>query len=177
MTTSPSKLISAKILVPRARGVKWLAPENLTPTEAKEREMPSNLITVEQEAAMRRRTTALVFSVALLGFAAGIAIRARGAGQGQASDQPRSELERARLLAAGNELFKARCARCHDERGDKALKTGPPLNERGLSMDEIARAVNGRLRDKTAEERRAVTLYISSLMKIKDSEERAAPKP
>jgi mono/diheme cytochrome c family protein len=149
--------------------------ENLTPTEAKEREM--RLITVEQEAAMRGRTTALVFSVTLLGFAAGIAIRARGAGQGHASDQPRSELERARLLAAGKELFMARCARCHDERGDKALKTGPPLNERGLSMEEVARAVNGRLRDKTAEERRAVTLYISSLMKIKDSEERAAPKP
>jgi hypothetical protein len=51
------------------------------------------------------------------------------------------------------------------------------LNERGLSTDEIARAVNGRLRDKTEEERRAVTLYISSLMKTKDSEEKAAPNP
>jgi cytochrome c553 len=71
----------------------------------------------------------------------------------------------------------ARCARCHDERGDKPLKTGQPLNERGLSTDEIARAVNGRLRDKTEEERRAVTLYISRLMKTKDSEEKAPPKP
>jgi mono/diheme cytochrome c family protein len=81
------------------------------------------------------------------------------------------------LLAAGKELFLARCARCHKEHGDKPLKTGPPLNERGLSTDEIARAVNGRLRDKTGEERRAVTLYISSLMKTRDSEEKAAPKP
>ena len=39
-------------------------------------------------------------------------------------------------------------------------------------MDQIARAVSGRLRDKTEEERRAVTLYISSLMKTKDSEEK-----
>jgi hypothetical protein len=51
------------------------------------------------------------------------------------------------------------------------------LNERGLSTDEIARAVNGRLRDKTEEERRAVTLYISSLMKTKDSGEKAPPNP
>jgi mono/diheme cytochrome c family protein len=107
----------------------------------------------------------------------GIAIRAQGAGQGHASDQLLSEQERARLLAAGKELFLARCARCHNEHGDKPLKTGPPLNERELSTDEIARAVNGRLRDKTGEERRAVTLYISSLMKTRDSEEKAAPKP
>jgi len=85
--------------------------------------------------------------------------------------------EDARLLAKGKELFLARCARCHDERGDKPLKTGPPLNERRLPTDEIARAVNGRLRDKTEEERRAVTLYISSLMKTKDSEEKAPPNP
>ena len=135
------------------------------------------LIGVECEVAMRGRTTALVFSVTLLGFAGGISIRARGAGQGHASDQLLSEEERARLLAPGKELFMARCARCHDERGDKPLKTGPPLNERGLSTDKIGQAVNGRLRDKTEQERRAVTLYILSLMKTKDSEEKAPPKP
>jgi len=132
---------------------------------------------VGYEAAMRGRTTALVFSVTLLGFAGRIAIRVPGAGQAPAADQPPSEQERARLLATGKELFLARCARCHNERGDKPLKTGPPLNERGLSTDEIARAVSGRLRDKTGEERRAVTLYISSLMKTGDSEEKPAPKP
>jgi mono/diheme cytochrome c family protein len=135
------------------------------------------LIAVEYEAVMRGRTAALVFSGTLLGFAGGIAIRARGAGQGPAADQLLSEQERGRLLATGKELFMARCARCHNEHGDKPLKTGPPLNERVLSTEEIARAVNGRLRDKTGEERRAVTLYISSLMKAKDSEEKAAPKP
>ncbi len=125
---------------------------------------------------MRSTTTALVLSVTLLGFAGGIAIRARGAGQASA-DQPLSDQQRARLLATGKELFMARCARCHDERGDKPLKTGPPLNQRGLSSEQIARAVSGRLRDNTEEERRAVTLYISSLMKPKDSEEKAPPKP
>jgi mono/diheme cytochrome c family protein len=70
----------------------------------------------------------------------------------------------------------ARCASCHHERGDKPLKSGPPLNERALSVEEIARAVNGRLRGKTEEERRAVTLYISSLMKSKESEEKPAGK-
>jgi mono/diheme cytochrome c family protein len=135
------------------------------------------LIGVEYEAAMRGRTVALVFSVTLLGFAGGMVIRARGVGQALAADQPLSEQERARLLASGKELFTARCARCHDERGDKPLKTGPPLNERGLSSGQIARAVSGRLRDKTEEERRGVTLYISSLMKAKDSEQKAPPKP
>ena len=92
-------------------------------------------------------------------------------------DQPQSDQERARLLSAGKELFMARCARCHEEHGEKPLKTGPPLNRRGLSTDQIARAVDGRLRDKTEEERLAVTLYISSLMKAKDSEEKAPSKP
>jgi mono/diheme cytochrome c family protein len=135
------------------------------------------LIVVEYEAVMRGRTSALIFSVTLLGFAGWIAIRACGAGQEHAPDQLPSERDRDRLLAAGKELFLARCARCHDECGDKPLKTGPPLNERGLSSEQIARAVSGRLRDKPEEERRAVTLYISSLMKAKDSEEKASPKP
>ncbi len=126
---------------------------------------------------MQGRTTALVLSLTLLGFAGGIVIRARSTGQAPSSDQPLSDQARARLLATGKELFMARCARCHDERGDKPLKTGLPLNQRGLSSEQIARAVSGRLRDNTEEERRAVTLYISSLMKPKASEEKAPPKP
>jgi hypothetical protein len=63
------------------------------------------------------------------------------------------------------------------ENGDKPLKTGVPLSERGLSGHVIARAVNGRLRDGADEERRAVTLYIFSLMKKKDSEDKTASKP
>jgi len=126
---------------------------------------------------MHGSNTPLLFAATLLGLAGGIAIHARGTGQAPAADQRLLHEDRTRLLAKGKELFLARCARCHDERGDKPLKTGPPLNERALSTDEIARAVNGRLRDKTEEERRAVTLYISSLMKTKDSEEKAPPQP
>jgi len=92
-----------------------------------------------------------------------------------AADQSVSEEERTRLLAKGKDLFVERCSRCHNERGDKPLETGAPLNERGLSAEVIARAVSGRLRDRTEDERRAVTLYISSLMKTKDSE-KATPK-
>jgi hypothetical protein len=49
------------------------------------------------------------------------------------------------------------------------------LNERGLASSAIARAVGGRLKDRTDEDRRAVTLYIASLMKAKGSE-KSAPK-
>lgn len=126
---------------------------------------------------MPGRTAALLFVTILLGFAGGIGMYARSAHQTPAADQSISEEERARLVAKGKEIFVERCARCHNERGDKALKTGAPLNERGLSANVIARAVSGRLRDRTEDERRAVTLYVSSLMKAKDSEEKAPPKP
>jgi mono/diheme cytochrome c family protein len=130
------------------------------------------------------RKTPLILATVLLGSAVGIARHAPGAGQARAPspspssvDQSLAPEERTRVLAQGKELFMARCASCHDERGGKPLKSGPPLNERGLSIDEIARAVNGRLRGKTEEERRAVTLYISSLMKSKESEEKPSGKP
>ena len=86
---------------------------------------------VEYEAAMYGRTAALLFAATLLGFAGGIASYARGAGQAPAADQSLSHEERARLLAKGKELFLARCARCHDERGDKPLKTGPAIERAG----------------------------------------------
>lgn len=126
---------------------------------------------------MPKRTAAVLFVTVLLGFAGGIGIWARGAQPAPGADQSLSEPERTGLLAKGKEIFLERCARCHNPRGDKPLKTGAPLNERGLSADAIARAVSGRLKDRTEDERRAVTLYISSLMKTKDSEEKAAPKP
>jgi hypothetical protein len=75
--------------------------------------------------------------------------------------------ERGRLLATGKRIFVERRAKCHDERGDKPLKTGPPLSQRGLSEEEIARAVSGRLKNAPDEEKRAVALYVSSFMKRK----------
>ena len=126
---------------------------------------------------MPGRTAISLFVTVLLGFTGAIAIYARSAHQTPAADQSLSAEERTRLLAKGQEIFVERCARCHNQRGDKPLRTGAPLNERGLSADVIARAVSGRLKDRTEDERRAVTLYISSLMKTKDSEEKAAAKP
>jgi len=126
---------------------------------------------------MPGRTAISLFVTVLLGFTGAMAIYARSAHQTPAADQSLSAEERTRLLAKGQEIFVERCARCHNRRGDKPLKTGAPLNERGLSADVIARAVSGRLKDRTEDERRAVTLYISSLMKTKDSEEQAAAKP
>jgi mono/diheme cytochrome c family protein len=126
---------------------------------------------------MPRRNTPLLFATALLGFAGAIAIKAQGTGQAPAADPSPTREDRTRALAKGKELFlSARCVSCHNENGEKPLKTGLPLNERGLSTDQIARAVSGRLREKTEEERRAVTLYIASLMKTKSSGE-APPKP
>ncbi|PYT73713.1 MAG: hypothetical protein DMG39_05835 [Acidobacteria bacterium] len=126
---------------------------------------------------MHGKTAAILFAVAFAGLVSGIARQTRGAGQMPAADQPLSGEEHAGLLAKGKELFLSRCARCHGENGAKPLKTGVPLSKRGLSGDVIAGAVNGRLRDGTNEERRAVTLYISSLMKTKDPEGKAGSKP
>ncbi len=126
---------------------------------------------------MHRKTATILFAAALAGLVGGIARLSWGAGQIPTADRSFSGEERARLLIKGKELFLSRCGRCHGENGDKPLKTGVPLSGRGLSSDAIAQAVNGRLRDGTDEERRAVTLYISSLMKKKDSEDKTASKP
>ena len=112
---------------------------------------------------MPGRTAAFLLPTVLLGFVAGIVTHARNAHQAPAAEQSLSEKEPTGLLAKGKEIFLEQCARCH--------------NERGLSADVIARLVSGRLRDQTEDERRAVTLYISSLMKTKDSKEQAPPEP
>ncbi|HXE74425.1 MAG TPA: cytochrome c [Candidatus Xenobia bacterium] len=70
-------------------------------------------------------------------------------------------------LAIGKKLFVERCGRCHNERGDKPLPDGPPLNERKLTREGIVRAVDSRMRDKTGDERRAVVDYIESFLKTR----------
>lgn len=75
--------------------------------------------------------------------------------------------ERDKLIATGKKIFIERCAKCHDERGDKPLKTGLPLSQRDLSDEEIARPVSGRLKDAPDEDKRGVALYVSSFMKRK----------
>ena len=126
---------------------------------------------------MPGRATPLIFASALLGLAGGIAIHAQSAEQAPGVGQSSSAESADQLLAEGKEIFLEHCARCHNERGDKPLKTGLPLNERRLSTDAIAQAVSGRLRDRTESERRAVTLYISGLMQNKDSGKERVPKP
>jgi mono/diheme cytochrome c family protein len=124
---------------------------------------------------MREKKPAAVFiAIAALGLAGGVGAHGRSAKQ-EPGDAPISDEERVRLLAKGKEIFVEKCAKCHNESGDKPLSSGPPLNERGLERSAIARAVGGRLKDRTDEDRRAVTLYISSLMKAKVSE-KSAPK-
>jgi mono/diheme cytochrome c family protein len=86
---------------------------------------------------------------------------------GSQAEPVATEEEQGRLLATGKKIFVERCAKCHDEHGDKPLKTGLPLNQRKLSDEEIASTVSGRLKDAPDEEKRAVALYISSFMKRK----------
>jgi mono/diheme cytochrome c family protein len=82
--------------------------------------------------------------------------------------QPQSTPEdRERLLATGKKIFVERCAKCHDERGNKPLSSGPPLSDRGLPDEAIFRAASGRLKNAPDGEKRAVALYISSFMKKK----------
>ena len=126
---------------------------------------------------MPGRVIPLILASALLFFAGGIAIHAQTADQALGVGQSPLVGEADRLLTEGREIFLERCASCHNERGDKPLKTGVPLNERGVSIEAIAEAVSGRLRNRTESERRAVTLYISSLMQNKDSGKEAVPKP
>lgn len=73
--------------------------------------------------------------------------------------------EQERLMALGKKLFLARCASCHNERGDKPLSSSPPLNERKLTDELIAKNVSGRFKSATDEDRRGVALYIQSFLK------------
>ena len=97
--------------------------------------------------------------------AAGLLIPRHEVQEASQTKSPVLKAQQERLLAVGKKLFMERCAKCHDERGDKPLASGPPLNERDLQEEQIARAVAGRFRDKSDEEKRAVVLYIRSFMK------------
>jgi mono/diheme cytochrome c family protein len=67
----------------------------------------------------------------------------------------------------GKKLFMEKCGKCHDERGDKSLASGPPLNERILTREKISEEVNRRFRQKTEDERAAVVAYIEGFLKTK----------
>jgi len=113
---------------------------------------------------MTKRLT-LGAALLLLSSLASMLVFARG--QAQSSLQAKTAVtgeEPERLLTAGKKLFVERCAKCHDERGDKPLSTGLPLSQRELFGEKLARAVSGRLKNAPDEDKRAVTLYVSSFM-------------
>ncbi len=114
-----------------------------------------------------KRVTVGVFLLLLSMSAVGLLIARRDGQEASQTKPPVTKAEQERLLALGKKLFMERCAKCHDERGDKPLASGPPLSERDLQEEQIARAVAGRFRDKSDEEKRAVVLYIRSFMKKK----------
>ena len=104
----------------------------------------------------------LLLGVVLL-CAAGLA-RHEIAVPARAAASPAPDAERDRLLAIGKDLFVARCASCHNERGDKPLEHGLPLNQRKLTREVIDKNVSGRFKSATPEQRRAVALYIESFL-------------
>jgi hypothetical protein len=66
---------------------------------------------------------------------------------------------------------------CHARKNCYSSLCNRPCWPRRSDRDVIAQATKGQLRDVTDEEWRAVTFYISSLMKAKDSGGKAAAKP
>ncbi len=68
-------------------------------------------------------------------------------------------------LALGKKIFVERCAKCHGENGSKPLASGPPLSERNLTDEQLAKSVRGRLKAFSEEEQRAVAAYIRSFQK------------
>ena len=87
------------------------------------------------------------------------------AAEATAQEPSATGAEREQLLAKGKAIFVEKCAKCHNERGDKELSSGKPLSERGLSQEAIAKTARGRLSKGTEEEQRAVAAYITSFMK------------
>ncbi len=72
---------------------------------------------------MKRVTPGAV--LLLLSLSVAELIHARGLARlGRQAKPVATDEERGKLLATGKKIFVERCAKCHDERGDKPLKTG-----------------------------------------------------
>ena len=119
----------------------------------------------DRRAAMKIHRLATIAAMVGLSLAGGAGLCSRQAREAKPAPAAGQEEERVRLLAEGKGIFVEKCAKCHNERGDKELSSGKPLSERGLSQDAIARIVSGRLSKGSDVERRAVTLYITTLMR------------
>lgn len=104
-----------------------------------------------------------LIALALAGVIGGCAHRAMTSKPLAARSTLAQAPESAKPTDVGKELFVARCGSCHDERGDKPLRVGLPLNQRKLSRQVITSAVRSRLKDKSEAEREAVVEYIAGL--------------
>ncbi|MBI3404121.1 MAG: hypothetical protein HY046_01530 [Acidobacteria bacterium] len=90
------------------------------------------------------------------------------------SEAPRpasARLADSKQLDRGKELFHARCASCHNDRGDKPLEKGLPLNQRVLTDALIRKNVEPRFAKSSEEDKFAVALYLKSLL-TKSSQQR-----
>lgn len=114
----------------------------------------------------QKATRTLGLAVLLLCLGSLILTSAQRARETVPSETGTSSGDEKRLVGMGRKLFVQRCSSCHGEQGEKPLRIGPPLRERKLASIEIASAVGGRLKEATEEERRAVTLYVKSFMKM-----------
>jgi mono/diheme cytochrome c family protein len=82
--------------------------------------------------------------------------------RGQSAAPASAGVASAQELALGKKLFVAKCAKCHNEAGDKPVGGGLPLSKRKLTDEKLTNAVRGRLGSASEEAKRAVLLYIRS---------------
>ena len=98
----------------------------------------------------------LITATALVGLG-GLLLEARGQSGGASQSPPGT--------AQGKKIFVERCAKCHGDDGTKPLDSGPPLAERKLSDEQLAKNVRGRLKSAPEDQQRAVAAYIRSFQK------------
>jgi mono/diheme cytochrome c family protein len=93
-------------------------------------------------------------------------LSARGASVDPAPAPPAEEHPKpSEPLERGRQLFVARCSHCHGEKGEEPVDDGPSLQKRALGDKRLTEVVESRLKGATAEEKLAVKLYLSSLMR------------
>jgi mono/diheme cytochrome c family protein len=73
--------------------------------------------------------------------------------------------DRPEMVARGKQLFVARCSGCHGENGEEPVDDGPSLKARTLDDKRLTSVVESRLKGGTPEEKLAVKLYLSTLVR------------
>ena len=102
----------------------------------------------------------------LLGAFGVFELPARGAGANPAPAVPAEERpKQPEPFERGKQLFVARCSGCHGEQGEEPVDQGPSLRARTLGDKRLTEVVESRLKGGTPEEKLAVKLYLSSLVR------------